>query len=83
LFALLQEGGAVAAEEMARTFNCGIGMVAIVREPDSGAVVSRLKKHGEKARVIGRIAAGNRGCTITGAAGLWGASEAWTASHDA
>ena len=83
LFALLQEGGAVAAEEMARTFNCGIGMVAIVREPDSGAVVSRLEEHSEKARVIGRIAAGNRGCTITGAAGLWGASEAWTASHDA
>jgi phosphoribosylformylglycinamidine cyclo-ligase len=83
LFALLQEGGAVAAEEMARTFNCGTGMVAIVRESDSDAVVSRLEEHGEKARVIGRIAAGNRGCTITGAAGLWGASEAWTASHDA
>jgi len=83
LFALLQDGGTVAAEELARTFNCGIGMVAIVAESDSNAVISRLAEAGEKARVIGRIAGGDRGCTVSGAAGTWGSSEAWTATHDA
>jgi len=83
LFALLQEGGAIAAGEMARTFNCGIGMVAITRESDSGSVISRLEQAGEKARVIGRIAAGTRGCTVAGAAGSWGSPDSWTASHDA
>src|SRR5689334_14286187 len=33
LFRLLQEGGHVAAEEMARRFNCGVGMAVIV-SPD-------------------------------------------------
>jgi phosphoribosylformylglycinamidine cyclo-ligase len=83
LFALLQEGGALAAAEMARTFNCGIGMVAIVHPSDSHAVISRLEEHGEKPHVIGRIGSGDRGCIVRGAAGLWGSSDAWSASHDA
>jgi phosphoribosylformylglycinamidine cyclo-ligase len=68
---------------MARTFNCGIGMVAIVHPSDSHAVISRLDDSGEKARVIGRIASGNRGCTVIGPAGMWGSAEAWAATHDA
>ena len=83
LFALLQEGGAIAAEEMARTFNCGIGMVAIVSEADSEAVIDRLEASGETATVIGRIEDGNRGCTVEGEAGSWGSASDWTASHDA
>ena len=83
LFALLMEGGAVAPEEMARTFNCGIGMVAIVAEADADAVVDRLEQSGEKARVIGRIVTGTRGCTVDGPAGAWGSAKSWTASHDA
>ncbi len=83
MFALLQEGGAIAAEEMARTFNCGIGMVAIASESDADAVISRLEQSGEKARVIGRVEAGTRGCTVNGAAGTWNSAREWTASHDA
>jgi phosphoribosylformylglycinamidine cyclo-ligase len=83
LFALLQEGGSIAAEEMARTFNCGIGMVAIVDGGDVEAVVSRLEQAGERASVIGSVESGARGCTVRGAAGTWGAAEDWTASHDA
>ncbi|QNM83610.1 phosphoribosylformylglycinamidine cyclo-ligase [Sphingomonas sabuli] len=83
LFQLLQDGGAVAPEEMARTFNCGIGMVAIVAEADADAVVARLEQAGEQARVIGTIVAGQRGCTVSGAAGSWASSKDWTASHDA
>ena len=82
LFALLQQGGAIEAPEMARTFNCGIGMVAVVGAGDAESVVERLKDGGEKAQVIGRIESGRRGCTVAGA-GTWGSAESWTASHDA
>ncbi len=83
LFALLQEGGAIAPDEMARTFNCGIGMVAIVRPADADAVISRLQDSGEKAQVIGRIRAGDRGCTVSAPANTWGSEGPWTAAHDA
>ena len=83
LFSLLQDGGSIEADEMARTFNCGIGMVAIVAAKDSDAVISRLEDFGEKARVIGKVESGPRGCSVTGAAGTFGSSQDWTASHDA
>lgn len=83
LFAQLQEGGSIAPEEMARTFNCGIGMVAIVAADDSATVIDRLDESGETAQVIGHVVAGNRGCTVQGPAGSWGSAADWTASHDA
>jgi len=83
LFALLQQGGSIAPEEMARTFNCGIGMVAIVAAADSEAVIARLEAAGEKASVIGSIESGPRGCTVSGVAGSWASAEDWTAKHDA
>ena len=83
LLALLQDGGSIAPEEMARTFNCGIGMVAIVDPVDSDSVIARLQAAGEDSRVIGRIESGARGCTVSGTAGSWASREAWTASHDA
>lgn len=83
LFALLQEGGSVAANEMARTFNCGVGMIAIVDPADCDSVTGRLRESGESARVIGVIERGTRGCTVRGAAGSWGSAEDWAASHDA
>ncbi|MGI8705589.1 MAG: phosphoribosylformylglycinamidine cyclo-ligase [Sphingomicrobium sp.] len=83
LFSLLQKGGAITGEEMARTFNCGIGMVAIVASPDAAALISRLEDSGEKARVVGSIVTGTPGCTVRGPAGSWNSSEEWTANHDA
>jgi phosphoribosylformylglycinamidine cyclo-ligase len=83
LFALLQEGGNIAAEEMARTFNCGIGMVAIVARDDADSVIARLNEAGEAARVIGHVESGRRGCTVSGPAASWGSPGEWTASHDA
>ena len=82
LFARLQQGGNVAAEEMARTFNCGIGMVAIVAPQDAETVIARLAESGEQATVIGRVEAGARGCTVRGPAGSWGSAQEWSASHD-
>ena len=83
LFSLLQEGGAIATGEMARTFNCGIGMVAIVPEAHSAEVIAKLGDTGEKAWVIGRIVQGERGCTVAGPAGSWGSAQGWSAGHDA
>jgi phosphoribosylformylglycinamidine cyclo-ligase len=83
LFALLQEGGSIAAHELARTFNCGVGMVAICAAGEAEAVIAGLESSGESAWVIGTIESGNRGCTVSGAAGSWGSANEWTASHDA
>jgi len=83
LFALLQQGGGIAAGEMARTFNCGIGMVAIV-SPDAVDELSKaLKGAGETVFQIGRVEEGRRGCTVSGAAGTWNANENWSATHNA
>ena len=43
VFALLQEGGRIAPEEMARTFNCGIGMAVIVAGEDAAPVAAARK----------------------------------------
>ena len=83
LFALLQEGGTITPEEMARTFNCGIGMVAIVDSAKSDEVTARLDECGESARVIGTVESGPRGCTVAGPANSFGSDSDWTASHDA
>ncbi|HET9810165.1 MAG TPA: phosphoribosylformylglycinamidine cyclo-ligase [Sphingomicrobium sp.] len=82
LFALLQEGGAIAAEEMARTFNCGIGMVAIAAPERCDEIIERLEASGEKARIIGTVEGSARGCTVKGPAGSWGSAQDWTAAHD-
>ena len=81
IFAALQDGGAVAAAEMARTFNCGIGMAAIVAAADADAVAQALEAAGETVDRIGEVAAGPRGCTVAGPAGSWGSDRDWTVTH--
>jgi phosphoribosylformylglycinamidine cyclo-ligase len=44
VFDWLQREGAVAAEEMWRTFNCGIGFVLVVAQEDAAAVEADLKR---------------------------------------
>ena len=83
IFAMLQDGGQIAPEEMARTFNCGIGMVAIVDEGAAGEVTLALEAAGETVLAIGRIDAGPRGCTVTGSAGTWNSAGGWSATHHA
>src|SRR5690349_17955319 len=77
IFSLLQSGGRIAPEEMARTFNCGVGM-AIIVAPD---VTSSLDV--EAAFEIGRVEAGPRGCTVHGQAGTWNSPRDWSATHNA
>ncbi|HEX8839511.1 MAG TPA: phosphoribosylformylglycinamidine cyclo-ligase [Sphingomicrobium sp.] len=83
LFAMLQAGGHVAAGEMARTFNCGIGMVAIVAPAEAQSVTTALEGAGETVFEIGRIEPGSRGCTVKGACGTWASAEDWSATHNA
>lgn len=82
LFDWLRAEGGIAAAEMARTFNCGTGMVLVTRADDADAVVAALATAGETGAVIGRIVPGTKGCDVSGAAGSWGSATAWTASHD-
>ncbi len=55
IFAFLQKAGKVKDHEMMRTFNNGLGLVAIVPEKAVQDVLERLNVLGEKAYVIGEI----------------------------
>jgi phosphoribosylformylglycinamidine cyclo-ligase len=59
LFEWLREGGNVEAQEMFRTFNCGIGMVVIVDTADADAAIKQLQDAGETVSRIGTIRARN------------------------
>jgi phosphoribosylformylglycinamidine cyclo-ligase len=49
-------GGKISDEEMLRTFNNGIGLVAVVPDASTIEVMSRLSALNEKAFVIGEVA---------------------------
>lgn len=55
LFDWLREGGNVEAQEMFRTFNCGIGMVVIVDAADADTAIKHLQAAGETVSRIGTI----------------------------
>ena len=81
LMAFLQAQGNIEPGEMARTFNCGIGMVLAVAEADIAEVTESLEMLGETVHRIGMIEAGEKGCTVRGSADAWSAREAWEATH--
>ncbi|MBN8898257.1 MAG: phosphoribosylformylglycinamidine cyclo-ligase, partial [Rhodospirillales bacterium] len=47
VFAWLARTGGVAAEEMLRVFNCGVGMVVVVAAADAEAATALLQEAGE------------------------------------
>jgi len=55
VFGWLQQQGNIADEEMARTFNCGIGMTVIVDPADAADTVQAFAEQGETAMEIGRV----------------------------
>jgi phosphoribosylformylglycinamidine cyclo-ligase len=55
VFGWLAKTGRIAPEEMARTFNCGIGMVVVTAPEDANAVAAMLEQAGERVLEIGRI----------------------------
>ena len=83
LMAFLQAQGNIEPGEMARTFNCGIGMVLIVDPTNSATVRAALEAQGETLFEIGRVSAGPRGCTVAGGPGHWSGRAAWGATFNA
>ncbi len=83
LMAFLQAQGQIEPAEMARTFNCGIGMVLAVTPDNAAKVTGALEQAGEEVHMVGEIVTGQRSCTVTGSAGEWAAREDWQATHHA
>jgi phosphoribosylformylglycinamidine cyclo-ligase len=83
LMAFLQAQGNIEPEEMARTFNCGIGMAVVVPNELAADIAKELEAAGETVFTIGWISEGERGCTVSGSADSWSAMAAWSATHHA
>ncbi len=82
LMAFLQAQGNIEPEEMARTFNCGIGMAVVVAPDRAAGVMAALTSAGEQVVRIGHIASGEKGCTVTGDADTWTAMAGWSCTHN-
>lgn len=65
IFRWLQEQGQVADAEMYRTFNCGVGMVAIVAPEDAQRTIDILHSAGEQAWRLGEVVAAEPGKSKT------------------
>ncbi|HEX8663202.1 MAG TPA: phosphoribosylformylglycinamidine cyclo-ligase [Beijerinckiaceae bacterium] len=61
VFGWLAKAGGVAEGEMLRTFNCGIGMIAIAAAVDADRVAEALRAAGESPVVIGEVVAAPEG----------------------
>jgi phosphoribosylformylglycinamidine cyclo-ligase len=61
VFALLRDEGEISEDEMARTFNLGLGMLLVAARGDAGAVIAQLDGLGFPAYEVGGIVSGNRG----------------------
>lgn len=55
IFTYLQQAGHIAGKEMMRTFNNGIGLVAVVHEKNAQEILDRLIAMKEKAFFIGEV----------------------------
>ncbi|WP_209316174.1 phosphoribosylformylglycinamidine cyclo-ligase [Haematospirillum sp. 15-248] len=55
VFQWLSREGGVTAREMARTFNCGLGMIMVVSPDHVGETLGLLQSFGEQARVVGSL----------------------------
>lgn len=64
VFPWLQQLGRIADSEMYSTFNMGVAMCVIAPFGREGEVLEIAAKHGEKAYVIGRVEAGEKGVRI-------------------
>ncbi|MGH8289096.1 MAG: phosphoribosylformylglycinamidine cyclo-ligase [Steroidobacteraceae bacterium] len=64
VFDWLQRLGHIETAEMYRTFNCGIGMIAVVSQEHASQALELLTAHGESAQIIGEIRPGSRGAVI-------------------
>ena len=61
VFRWLAEAGRIAEREMLRTFNCGIGMIAVVEPRAANKVAAVLEREGETVVRIGEIVPASKG----------------------
>ena len=59
VFGWLARTADIAPDEMLRTFNCGIGLVAVVAEKAAGRIIEAFQASGDKAERIGRLVPGS------------------------
>ena len=60
VFSMIQRLGRIERGEMLRTFNMGLGLVAIVRKSQADAALKCLLDAGERAQVVGKVVSGRR-----------------------
>ncbi|MBX5183945.1 phosphoribosylformylglycinamidine cyclo-ligase [Rhizobium sp. NZLR5] len=65
VFSWLAKTGGVEANEMLRTFNCGVGMIAVVAAENVAAVSAALEAEGETVVTLGRMIARDEGSAGT------------------
>ncbi len=75
VFSWLHHDARIPLPEMVRTFNCGIGMVAVVEPDHAEAAISRLEAAGETAFRIGEAVAAGTGPQVV----IDGLEAAWRA----
>jgi len=61
IFDVIARGGPVAEAEMRRTFNLGVGLVAVVAKGRAESALEALRVAGEKAWIMGEVTAGEAG----------------------
>ena len=64
VFKWLATAGNIAESEMLRTFNCGIGMVAVLDRDGANAAIDCLAKHGETVVRLGEVVSGTGGGAV-------------------
>ena len=67
VFGLVGQVGAVAQDELERTLNMGVGMVAVVAPADAERAVDLLTARGVPSWVVGRVGGGDGTVTMDGA----------------
>jgi phosphoribosylformylglycinamidine cyclo-ligase len=65
VFKWLAATGQIAEREMLRTFNCGIGMVAVLDRGKAEAAVESFAKYGETVVRLGEVVAAESGSAIS------------------
>ncbi|MBO9629285.1 MAG: phosphoribosylformylglycinamidine cyclo-ligase, partial [Shinella sp.] len=65
VFSWLAKTGGVEAKEMLRTFNCGVGMIAVVPADKADEVAAVLTGEGESVFRLGRMVAREEGAAGT------------------
>ena len=82
VFDWLRAVGNITPIEMAKTFNCGIGMAVIVSADNVDETIKIFQKNGETVYNIGKVRkreTGESATTVTGKSGSWGYPQEWVA----